>query len=382
VRVGVITTSRADYSIYLPLLKEMEKDDQICLTVFSLGMHNSENYGMTVERIKKDGFKTVSTEDALVYGHSSDGVSKSVGKTVMQMSDMLKENKQDLIICLGDRFEMFGAVSAVIPFGLPIAHIHGGEITEGAIDEKYRHAITKLADIHFTTCENHKNRVLQMGSVPSQTFNVGSLGVQNLKTVKSLSLDKIEEKFGIDMTKKTILGTYQPVTTETAKSEYMVNEFCKSLEELNYQFVLTLGNADTSGDIFIKKITELGKKNPEKYKIFENLGVEGYVSVMKHSDLVIGNSSSGIIEAASLSKPVVNIGNRQKGRQCSDNVIHCSEESLSILEAVKKAEELVGKSFNNVYEKENTAEEIIIKLKNMTLSPNYKFNDLEGVNHV
>jgi GDP/UDP-N,N'-diacetylbacillosamine 2-epimerase (hydrolysing) len=372
-KVGIITTSRADYSIFLPLLKELEADCDIILTIFAMGMHVSPKFGFTVERIKSDGFDTIILSDSLRYGDSSYGVSRSTGETLVNMSQALSDFPQNIIICLGDRFEMFGAVSAVIPFGIPVIHIHGGETTEGAIDEKYRHAITKLSDVHFTSCEVHKRRVIQMGANPKSVFNFGSLGVENLKTINLLNKDEINEKFGFDVAKKTILGTYQSVTTELEKSEYYVNEFCRAIKELDYQFILTLGNADTAGEVFIDKISRLGKENPEKFKVFENLGIEGYLSTMKLCEMVIGNSSSGLIEAASFNKPVVNIGSRQKGREFNKNVIHTKEDAVSIKNGVFEARKLIGKKFDNIYAQYDTAKRMLEVIKGPQCQLNYHF---------
>lgn len=376
-KIGVITTSRADYSIYLPLLRKIQSEPKVDLFIFALGMHVNERFGFTYKRILEDGFNVILSSDILVSEDSSWGISKSLGATTIEMGHLIAENKMDLFLCLGDRFEMFAAVSAVIPFNIPIGHIHGGENTFGAIDEKFRHAITKLSDYHFTSCEKYRKNVIQMGTNPDRVFNVGSLGIENLKNSKIFSLSEIKKEFGIDLEISTILATFHPVTTELEKNNFYISEFYKVIEELDYQFAITLSNADTKGKMFREKLIEMGEKHPERVKVFENLGPEGYPNFLKYCKLMIGNSSSGIVEAASANLPVVNIGNRQKGRACSNNVVHTGYSKEEILDGIQKAEKLIGTKFKNIYEGENPSGKILEILKKIDKKPHYDFYQME-----
>ena len=382
-KIGFITTSRADFWIQLGLIKEFEKVDHIEIIIFALGMHTSKEYGYTIQDIKKNvqNGRICFSEDILVYGETMEGVSLSMGEATKQMANLLTLNPVDTVVCLGDRFEMYGAVSSVVPFNIPIVHLHGGEVTAGAIDEKFRHAITKLADYHFATCEEYKERIIQMGADSKKVFNVGSLGVESIGKLRLLSPNEIKSHFKIDVTKKYLLATYHPVTTEVEKSEFLIDSFINYLKEIDYEVVLTLGNADTMGKMFRDKLHQAKDEIGERIYIFDTLGATGYFSVAKYCQFVIGNSSSGIIEMASLGKPVVNIGNRQKNRACSDNVIHCESDSESILAAHSEAEKMVGRSFFNIYEKINTAKNIIDILIKSDLKTVYEFNDLNRREH-
>jgi len=372
--IGVITTSRADFSIYLPLLKKLRDDNEVDLKIFALGMHCSETFGATVSLIREQGFEPLCAADTLTYGDTPVGISKSTGETTKEMAQLLENDPVDLIVCLGDRFEMFGAVSAIIPFCTPIAHLYGGEVTAGAIDEKYRHALTKLSDLHLTSCDENSKRVIQMGADPKNVINVGSLGVENMNTQELISKADIFEKYQVDLDTPTVMITYQPVTTKADESEKLITEFLAALDKIEEQCVLTLGNADTNHSLFYNRITEFTSKDPNKYKVFSNLGPVGYPSFLKHIQYMLGNSSSGIIEAASFDIPVVNIGIRQEGRAQSENIINCENSRDAILAAVSKAKELKGQSFTNIYERENSSELIVSALKNFQEKPDYTFH--------
>lgn len=373
--IGVISTSRADYSIYYPLLKQLQNDSAFNLKIIALGMHCSQIYGRTVETIIKDGFDVIECPDSLVFGNDKAAIVKSMGLTTTYMAEVLKNNAFDLIFCLGDRFEMYAAVSAVVPFCIPIAHIHGGELTEGAIDQKFRNGISKLADYHFVSCEKHLRRIVQMGAARERVWNIGSLGVESLLKESTYSLAEIRQRYNIDLETYTLLCTYHPVSVEPELVQFHVEELVKALEKSREQIVITRTNADTKGDVVYTKMKELEQRLPGKVFFVENLGRIGYASFMKYSGAMIGNSSSGIIEAASFNLPVVNIGNRQKGRETSENVIHCEENEVSILNAIKIAKSFRGRKFTNIYYAENSSLKICNSIKT-NLALDYSFQDL------
>lgn len=378
-KIGVISTSRADFGIYLPLLKKLEAAPDFSLTVVALGMHLSKRHGFSLNQIRSWGFNVIEGDESISEKEDTlKSVSLAIGKTSLAMSKVLSQQEFDLIFCLGDRYEMLGAVASIIPFNIPIAHIHGGERSEGAIDEKIRHAITKLSDYHFVTCEEHWLRVVQMGEFPDRVFNVGACGIDNLKELDIHESKSLAGLTGFDFSKeKVLLGTYHPLTKNGSKNQFYIDEFIKALEISNYNVLMTGVNADPLGDLLSKKLNEYSQKNSKKVKIVLNLGQQGYISAMKRCHFIVGNSSSGIIEAATFDKPVVNIGERQKGRAHSQNVIHTAEDHKSILEGFSRAEGLIGKKFINIYEKDSTSSLIIAKLRGLNPTKSFDFFDIK-----
>lgn len=362
-KLVILSSSRADFGIYFDCLKEMEKSKSIDFEVLCFGMHSSKRLGETYKEVESAGFKYKVLEDSIRFGDEPQGLAKAMGETQKMVADYFSEKNVDMILCLGDRFEMFAAVSAVIPFNIPVAHIHGGEQTEGAIDNKFRHALTKLSDLHFATCKKHCDRIIQMGVNPSRVHNVGAPGVAGIKKESFLSIEEFGENFSYDLSKKPMLATYHPVTNDYKNNEKYVEEFLKAIKESKRPVLITLGNVDTYGDRVRERIEEFGKSSDE-YHVVKHLGKKGYFTALKHCSMVIGNSSSGIIEAASFKKPVVNIGDRQKGRECSGNTIHSLEDSESILLAIKAAEALDCSKVENIYYNENSSALIVNALEN------------------
>jgi len=366
-KIGIITTSRADYGIYLPLIQEIQYQAALDLTIFALGMHLEKRFGYTIQQIQSDRLKVVSCAPSIGLD-SPIGIAMAMGKTTQSLAEELKKHKVDLLFCLGDRYEMLSAALAAVPFNIPLAHIHGGETTAGAVDDKFRHALTKLSDYHFASCEAHKTKIVNMGTDPLRVFNVGALGIDHIKRSKLLTKTELSKELSIDFDKPTILATYHPVTTELGKNQFYAQEFAKALKRSPFQAIITQSNADTEGSFFRNEMNMLSNQIPDRFFIFESLGSIRYFSVMKHSQMVVGNSSSGIIEAASFSKPVVNIGNRQAGRICSNNVIHTREDENSILAGIQEAQKMIGKTFVNVYEVASSAKLIVEIIRNLTPS--------------
>jgi GDP/UDP-N,N'-diacetylbacillosamine 2-epimerase (hydrolysing) len=356
----------------------MHEDVSVELVIFALGMHVSDTFGLTHKDIdpkfqKRLGKNTLGNTD------SKFDIAASIGRTSIEAARLLAKEQEaskaafDYILCLGDRFEMFGAASAVVPFNIPLAHLHGGEVSWGAIDDKFRHAMSKMADYHFTSCKLHKQRVLSMGASPERVHNVGALGIENISKLQLLSTAQFKQKYDVDMTKPTVVATYHPVTTELEDSATQLNEFLKFIQQSPYQFVITTSTADTNGLMFREKLNKVASVGT-RIHVFDNLGATAYHSALKHCAIVIGNSSSGIIEVATHNKPVVNIGNRQKGRECSSNTVHCGVHCQEIMAAFRKCEGMMGQRFKNVYAQENTSSRILSILKSSKPSCDYGFH--------
>ena len=362
-RIVVLTSSRADYGIYLPLLKKMKEDDLFDLSIVAFGTHLSEKFGKTISQIESDGFEVIHKIETLPAGDSPFDISESIGKTMGSFASFWEKmkTKVDLVFCLGDRYEMFAAVSATIPFSLPVAHIHGGETTLGAIDNIYRHSLTHIAQFHFASTLNHASRIIELKGESSNVYNVGGLSLDNLKTITLLTNKQFLEKFQVPIN-NSVLVTFHSETVSFEKNEVYVNALVKVLSELKDQIIITMPNADTNGDIIRNALLEFAKKRDNVYCI-ESLGTLGYFSALNLCKFVLGNSSSGIIEAASFGKYVVNIGDRQKGRESGENVIHSAIDTKEILDAISQIERLPVLSTKNIYGDGETADRIIEILK-------------------
>ncbi|MCC6287111.1 MAG: UDP-N-acetylglucosamine 2-epimerase (hydrolyzing) [Chitinophagaceae bacterium] len=335
----IITGSRAEYGLFLPLLKRITKEARMELQLIATGMHLSPEFGLTYQQIEDDGFVIDAKIEMLLSADSAAAITKSTGLGLIGFADAFERLKPHWVILLGDRFETFAAATAAHIAKIPIAHLHGGEITEGAVDDAFRHAISKMAYLHFTSTETYRKRVIQLGESPERVFNVGAIGVDNLSTVKLLSLPalKKELKFDID-SKNTVLVTFHPVTLENNSSKRQMNNLLRALEHFPYlKIIFTLPNADGDGRVITNLIQQFVEKHPLSSKSFTSLGTIRYLSLLKIVKAVIGNSSSGIIEAPYFYIPAVNIGDRQKGRIKPSTVIDTSPETKDIVKAIQKA---------------------------------------------
>jgi GDP/UDP-N,N'-diacetylbacillosamine 2-epimerase (hydrolysing) len=347
-KICVVTGTRAEYGLFYPLLKRLETEDMFDLHIVATGMHLSPEFGMTYTEIEEDGFLIHSKVEMLLSSDSEAGISKSIGIGILSFADVFKNSRPDLLIVLGDRFETFAAAVAAFIARIPIAHLHGGEVTDGVIDDSLRHSITKMAYLHFTSAEKFRQRVIQLGESPDRVFNVGALGIDTIKTTQLISREELEESLNFKLGKQTALVTYHPVTLENATSEKQFGELLKALNEFDdLKIIFTRPNADTDGRVISRLIDEYVKRNPGKAKSFSSLGRLKYLSAMKFVDLVAGNSSSGIIEVPSFQKPAVNIGDRQKGRIKAESIIDCMPERDDIVDAINKA---LSAEFHNVCE--------------------------------
>jgi len=374
-RVGVLTSSRADYGVYLPLLKAIEADSFFELKIIAFGTHVSKQHGYTIDQIKQDGFKVEVQLGNLISGDSEKAISSIIGNTILKFSSVWKilKDKIDLVFALGDRYEMFAAVSASVPFNIPIAHIHGGETTLGAIDNKFRHAITLMSKYHFTSTVNYAKKVSALIGTKNNINNVGALSLDNLLDLELLDKEAFKERWNINLDIPTILTTFHPETISLEKNKVYAIELVKTLKVLtsNYQIVITMPNADTMGTVIRKKLEQIVEQNPKVISV-ENFGTLGYFSCIKHSSFLLGNTSSGIIEAASFGKYVINLGDRQKGRAQSNNIYNEKIQKRNILEAVQRIEKnnynFTGK---NIYADDaKTSLQIIDAIKKIKHLPN------------
>lgn len=366
IKVGVLTSSRADYGIYLPLLKAMEKDEDIDFKIIVFGTHLSKLHGYTLSQIEVDGFKAFAKLESLLLGDTPNAVASSYALTALKFSEFWEVNRHefDVVFALGDRFEMAAAVAASVPYQIKIAHLHGGETTLGAIDNIFRHSISHASSLHFVSTEAFKNRLIQLlDDDQAKIFNVGSLSLENLVSMPLLTVHEFQQKWGIDLNIESILVTVHPETVAFNLNEKYCREICLALEQLssNYQIVITMPNADTSGMVFRLAFEELSKQH-KNIKVIENFGTQSYFTCMKYSKLMIGNTSSGIVEAASFQKYVLNLGDRQKGRLAGENVIHIPFDSAEI---VGNARAYSQKQFEgyNLYYQPNPSSTILRTLK-------------------
>lgn len=376
-RIGIMTGTRAEYGLLKSLMQEINKDNDLELYLIVSGMHLSPEFGMTYKEIEEDGFEINAKVEMLLSSDSPAGISKSIGLGVIGFADEFQRADLDMLILLGDRYEALSAAISAMVMRIPIAHLHGGELTEGAIDEGIRHSITKMSYLHFTSTEQYRNRVIQLGENPERVFYVGALGVENIKKINLMTKEELEKSIHFEIDENTVVVTYHPVTLENNTVE---EQFLNLLEVLDrnpkIRMIFTKANADTNGRIVNELIDKYAAQNSERACAFISLGQKRYLSALKYCRIVIGNSSSGIIEAPSFGKPIINIGDRQKGRICADSVINCGYTQQEIQRAMETAltEEFENKARNcrNPYEKENTAANIISVIKDYLLNDKIK----------
>lgn len=376
-RIGIMTGTRAEYGLLKSLMQEINKDNDLELYLIVSGMHLSPEFGMTYKEIEEDGFEINAKVEMLLSSDSPAGISKSIGLGVIGFADEFQRADLDMLILLGDRYEALSAAISAMVMRIPIAHLHGGELTEGAIDEGIRHSITKMSYLHFTSTEQYRNRVIQLGENPERVFYVGALGVENIKKINLMTKEELEKSIHFEIDENTVIVTYHPVTLENNTVE---EQFLNLLEVLDrnpkIRMIFTKANADTNGRIVNELIDKYAAQNSERACAFMSLGQKRYLSALKYCRIVIGNSSSGIIEAPSFGKPIINIGDRQKGRICADSVINCGYTQQEIQQAMETAltKEFENKASNcrNPYEKENTAANIISVIKDYLLNDKIK----------
>ena len=324
-RLCVVSGGRADFGLLRWTLEEIKNDKDVDLRLIATGSHLLEEFGFSIDEIESAGFGVDATVDIVDASDSAIGVARAIGRGVAKLAEVFNQIRPDVVLVLGDRYESFAATVAATTLHIPIAHCHGGERTEGAIDEVFRHSMTKLAHLHFTATAEYKKRVIQLGERPERVFNVGSLGVEAISRLPRLSRQQLETKLGQELNKKTLLVTYHPETHSSGHNQQTLANLCECLNTLNeVKIIFTLSNADEEGRLVNKLINEYVEKNPDRAAVFANLGQEVLFSLMDNVDGIVGNSSSGIIEAPSLKVGTLNIGDRQKGRIRADSIIDCA----------------------------------------------------------
>lgn len=335
VKIGILTSSRADYSIYYPLILKAMELPNTEVEIIAFGTHLSENHGYTLNHILADGFEVKhQLKNCYALDDSPLGISLAMANTSRVFAEFWNTNKFDLVFCLGDRYEMFAAVSAAVPFQINIAHLYGGERTEGAIDDCLRHAISLMSTWHFTACEEYKKRVEELTLQKNRTFNYGHLSIDNLKRLPLLSIEDLKMKTGVDFSQPTILCTFHPETINFDQNVVFANEIALAFSELTeYQILITMPNSDTGSQPIRDAFTKLESNNSNIHTT-ENLGTIGYLSAMKHCTMMVGNTSSGFVEASFFPKTVINLGERQTGRIVTSNIINTKITKQEILNAI------------------------------------------------
>jgi len=362
-KICVVTGSRAEYGLLSGLMRAIQEDKDLQLQVIATNMHLSPEFGLTYREIEKDGFQIDKKVQMLLSSDTPNATTKSVGLATIGFADAYEDLQPDLIVVLGDRFEILAAVSAALFFKIPVAHLHGGEITEGAYDDSIRHAITKMSHLHFTSTEAYRQRVIQLGEQPDRVFYVGAIGVENIKRVPLMSQAELEDSIRFKLGEKSLLVTYHPVTLENHTAADQCQNLLEALDEFpEYKVIFTLPNSDTDGRVIIQLINEYVSLHSERCMAIPSLGLQRYLSALKCVSAVVGNSSSGIIEVPSFGIPTLDIGNRQKGRIAAESVVHCGNDSRSIIEGMQQVlSDVFRKQVKHVlnpYEKRDTTKNI------------------------
>jgi GDP/UDP-N,N'-diacetylbacillosamine 2-epimerase (hydrolysing) len=385
-KICVITGTRAEYGLLRWVMQGIKDEPELVLQIIATGMHLSPEFGLTYQAIEQDGFKINRKVEMLTSSDTPVGIAKSMGLGMIGFADALNELKPDLILVLGDRFEIFAAVSAALVARIPVAHLHGGETTEGAFDEALRHSITKMSHLHFVAAETYRQRVIQLGEQPERVFFVGGLGVDNIKRMQLLDRAALEASLDFKLGRKNLLITFHPVTLETATAAEQMAELLAALAALkDTQLIFTLPNADTDARTLIKMVQQFVAQHPNA-SAYSSLGQVRYLSCIAQVDGVVGNSSSGLAEVPSFKKGTINIGDRQRGRLQVESIINCEPNRESITAAF---EQLYSKEFEaglsqvrNPYGEGGASEKIVSVLKGYVISDLIKkvFHDLSQIN--
>jgi len=335
-KICVVTGTRAEYGLLRWVMEGIRQSSELELQLIATGMHLSPEFGMTVEAIVEDGFNIDRKVEMLLSSDTAVGVTKSMGLGMIGFADALAALKPDLMLVLGDRYEIFAATASAMIARIPIVHLHGGETTEGAFDEAIRHSITKMSHLHFVAADQYRRRVIQLGEQPDHVFNVGGLGIDNILRLKLLARHELEEALNFKLEKRNLLITFHPVTLEQRTSAGQMDELLAALAELkNIGLIFTMPNADTEGRVLFEKIKEFCAEHPQA-RAYTSLGQLRYLSCIQHVDGVVGNSSSGLAEVPSFKKGTINIGDRQRGRLKASSVIDCEPDQDSIRKALKQ----------------------------------------------
>jgi UDP-N-acetylglucosamine 2-epimerase (non-hydrolysing)/GDP/UDP-N,N'-diacetylbacillosamine 2-epimerase (hydrolysing) len=380
--IGVVTSSRADYGIYLPILRRIQAAAELALRLLVTGMHLSPRFGMTVKAIEADGFEIAERVKILSNSDDPAAIAKSMARSTAGFAEIFARSRPDILVVLGDRFEMHSAAIAALPFKIPIAHIHGGELTEGAIDDALRHSITKLSHLHFVATQEYRRRLMQMGEEPWRVTVTGAPSLDNLASVRRHLPAELESRFGLRVIPDTLLVTFHPATLEFADADRQTEELLSALKASGRPIVFTMPNCDTGGQVIRERINRFVREEPSAQAV-ESLGTEAYFSILALCAAMVGNSSSGLLEAPSFGLPVVNVGNRQRGRVRGANVIDVGYGREEIGKGIRRATDpIFRKSLQglaNPYGDGKAAPRIVEKLVEVPLSDRLlvkRFHDL------
>jgi GDP/UDP-N,N'-diacetylbacillosamine 2-epimerase (hydrolysing) len=367
-KVCIVTGTRAEYGLLRPIIKKVDNGADMELQLVATGMHLSPEFGLTYQEIEQDGFAITERNEMLLSSDTPNGITKSVGLGIIGFADIFTRIEPDMVIILGDRYEVLAAATAAMIHRIPIAHIYGGELTLGAIDDAIRHSITKMSTLHFTSTKEYKKRVIQLGEEPDHVFCVGALSVENIKTQNLMSREKLSQSIGFSLDMPYVMVTFHPVTLENNTAGEQFENLLAALEQhKEYHIIFTKANADTDGRIINQKIDQYVEWNHNRAIAFVSLGMIRYLSALQYCEMVIGNSSSGITEAPSFHVPTINIGNRQSGRIRAESVIDCGNRVEEISAAIEKAKRLKSEgmlqNMENPYERSGTSENIYSEIK-------------------
>ena len=383
-RICVVTGTRAEYGLLKWLMQEIKDDAGLELQIVATGMHLSPEFGMTYQEIEGDGFFIDRKVEMLISSDTSIGAAKSMGLGLIGFADALNDLKPDVVVVLGDRFEIFSAAAAALVAQIPLAHIHGGEATEGLVDEAIRHSITKMSQLHFVATDIYRKRVIQLGEQPEHIFLVGGLGVDAIQKIKLLNRTALETAIDFSLGRKSLLVTFHPITLEGSSSKEQMQELLLAISFLkDTQIIFTFPNADTQGRELAQMVKNFVLKHPNA-RAYESLGQLLYLSCLAHVDGIIGNSSSGLLEAPTFKKGVINIGDRQRGRVQAHNIINCKPDAQSIKDALgvmySEAFQAKLKSVINPYGNGGAIKAIVSTLKQIPLDGIVKkrFFDIEN----
>lgn len=379
--VCVLTAARAEYGLLKNLILRLQEEPEFRVNVVVTGMHLDKAFGETYREIEEDGIAIAAKLPVLSENGSAVGMSETMADALVSFGHFFAENRQDLLVVLGDRYETMAVCIAAMNEQIPIAHIHGGEVTEGAIDDAIRHSITKMSYLHFTSTEVYRRRVIQLGEHPDRVFCVGALGIENILKQKLLTRAELEESIGFHLGEKYCLVTFHPITLEEGSGISQVEELLQAMDAASaYHYLITKANADAGGRMINERLEQYAQEHKENTLLIDSLGMIRYLSAMKYCAMVIGNSSSGILEAPAMGVPTINIGNRQRGRIQAASIINCTPDRREIQEAMCRAE---SKEFREAIERQklpygdgNTSELITNRIREYLLGEGGKQIDL------
>lgn len=383
--ISVVTTARSDYGIYRPVLREILKRRELCLRLIVAADHLSKRGGMSVREIESDGFRVSDRIPMQPASDTAADIALAMARGMAGFAKAYQAHRPDILLVLGDRFEMHTAVAAAMPFGIPVAHLHGGELTEGAMDNQFRHSISKMSHIHFTATTGSRRRLLQMGEEPWRVTVTGAPSLDNLRDISLMSRSRLESETGMKLDSPPLLVTLHPVTLEPGKAGYHTMELLAALDRVDLPVIFTYPNIDMESGVIIREVRSFVKSH-QACRLVKNLGTSRYFSMMKYAAAMVGNSSSGIIEAASFGLPVVNVGNRQRGRMHGKNVVDVPCDRTHIVKAIRQVTSPAFrhkiKRLKNLYGDGHASVEIVRVLRTVPLGHSLvtkRFNDLGGV---